>query len=249
MTLLVLGVNLTCHAKTFRYQSVRIWLGFHEDDKADPPPTTKASPAVVAYAPFVVEERWNERKVNVKETRGPGATVGVDYVGKNEGNAIKGMEFSYMGEHFDKGTADRLIEKETGRVYGVEWYCEQNDLQKFGVKPHFHLAILLSRSHNEQNKPITFSAVLDMRIEAGFMHDINQGVRRAFRLRKPEDAPIYFDPSRVEPQVHGLQEKGASLLEKVKKNKLGDLAEGTNSASSSIQPVAPCLVWSRCSRP
>lgn len=65
MTLIVLGVSLSCHARNFRFQSFQIRLGFGEDDQCNPADAIKACPQVVAYAPFVQEERWNGTTANV----------------------------------------------------------------------------------------------------------------------------------------------------------------------------------------
>ncbi|KAK5997910.1 hypothetical protein PT974_00276 [Cladobotryum mycophilum] len=226
MTLIILGVYLKCHAKNFRYQSVRIGLSFHEDDKADPSKAVEASPQVVAYAPFVREQRWNVTSSSNEDAHSYGASLGGGQFVTLDANAKKEASVSYTRKHFDKGTADRLYDENTGRVYGVEWYCEQNQLEQYGVEPHFHLAVLVDRKHDANNNPVTYSAIFDMKIEAGFAHDFRQEIRRLFRLRKPEDDPIYFDPSREEPQVHGLDGVGKKLLEKIKIDNLGELAEG-----------------------
>ncbi|KAF1961326.1 hypothetical protein CC80DRAFT_488627 [Byssothecium circinans] len=223
MTLVVFGVELNCHARDFRFQSVRIWVGFHEDEKADPPNSTPVKPAVVAYAPWVQQRRWNASDATITNTKGVGSTVGAEQVAKVElsGNLERQIEFTRL--HFDRGTASRRVDPRSGRIFGVEWYCEQNDLQKHGVEPYFLVGILVQRATGDADKPTTFSATFDMRIEAGFLHDMRQGFRRAFRLRRPEDAPIYFDPSRP-PAPHGLQDKGLSLLSDIDPENLGGLA-------------------------
>lgn len=224
MTLLILGVNLTCHAQDSRYQSVRIWLKFHEDDKAVPPNAESASPTVVAYAPWVQEKLWGGSPENVKNRQEYTVTTGVEHIAKLEGSAMRGKESSVVRGHFDRGTADSLFDDRTDRIYGVEWYCEQNKKQNYGIQPYFHIAVLLDRSHTTAGEPITFKAVYDMEIEAGFRHGIEQGIRRIFRLGKPEDEPIYFDPS-AQPIGRG---KGFKILQKIEtdyKDRLGDLAE------------------------
>ncbi|KAL6867030.1 hypothetical protein J3F83DRAFT_103199 [Trichoderma novae-zelandiae] len=225
MTLLILGVNLSCHDRDFRFQSVRIWLTFDEDDKRDATSTLKASPRVVAFAPFVQQERWNFSVANITDSKTLGGSLGAAQFASAEVNGSRSHEISYTRKHFDRGCADRLYDEETGTFYGIEWYCEQNKLQEYGVQPNFHLAVLLERSHDEEEKPIPFKAMFEMQIEAGFMHDLKQGLRRVFRLRKPEDDPVYFDPSR-EPSVRGLAGIGQKLLQEIDIDNLGVLAEG-----------------------
>ncbi|KAH7308588.1 hypothetical protein B0I35DRAFT_442252 [Stachybotrys elegans] len=222
MTLLVLGVQLNCHGRDFRFQSVTVRLEFGEDDKADLPNAAPANAKVVAFAPWVQERRWNQSDASITDTKGGGAALGVEQMAKAELSATLERQIAYTRTHFDRGTASRLADERTGRVHGVEWYCEQNKLQNLGVEPYFLLAVLVERA----SAAATFSATYNMRIEAGFMYDLRQGIRTAFRLRRPEDAPLYYDPSRP-PQANGLEDKGISLLAKVDPKNLGALAAGS----------------------
>ncbi|KAL6807932.1 hypothetical protein GGI42DRAFT_319303 [Trichoderma sp. SZMC 28013] len=225
MTLIVLGVKLSCHDRDSRFQSVRISLQFDEDDKRDPRDAFEACPQVVAYAPFVQDEYWNITEANVADTNEYGGKLGVDQVVQAEVSANKSSEVSYTRRHFDRGTAYRLHDQHTGRFNGVEWYCEQNKQQNYGVMPNFHLAVLVERSRLH-GKAISFKAEFDMRAEAGFRHDIEQGLRRAFRLLRPEDDPVYFDPSKEKPDVNGVGGVGEKLLKNIEIDNLGALAEG-----------------------
>ncbi|PNP52251.1 hypothetical protein THARTR1_07460 [Trichoderma harzianum] len=222
MTLIVLGVNLSCHVRNIRFQSVQIKLKFHEDDKRDPADLAKAHPQVAAYAPFVQQKLWNTTVAHVIDTNQYGGKVGVDQVGQAEVSVNKSSEVSYTRQHFDRGSAHPLYNDRTGRIYGVEWFCEQNNQQDYGVMPNFHLAVLLQRSH-DGDRPLSFRAIFDMRAEAGFRHDIEQGLRRAFRGLRPEDDPVYFDPSKEKPDAYGV---GVKLLESIQVDNLGALAEG-----------------------
>lgn len=243
MTLIVLGINLSCHTRHFRFQSVRIWLTFDEDNKRNPSDGVIAYPHVIAYAPFVQQERWNVSTANITDNRELEAGLSVNQLASVNVSGSRSHEISYTRKHFDRGSADRLYDDKTGRTYGVEWYCEQNQLQKYGVQPNFHLAVLLGRLHDKENA-ISFKARFDMQIEAGFIHDFEQGLRRAFRLQKPEDDPVYFDPSK-EPDVHGAAGIGQKLLEKIDLDNLGALAEGNmlsklldaTGALSGIEPM------------
>ncbi|KAI1102143.1 hypothetical protein F4804DRAFT_313987 [Jackrogersella minutella] len=244
MTLIVLGVGLDCQAQNFRFESVRMWLGFYEDDEADPPNTEPAAPQVVAWAPFVQQEHWDEAEEAIEQNDVKGGAVGVEYVAKAEAKLERETKRSYTRKHFDRGSTDRLVHDD--KVYGINWYCEQNGLQKYGVKPYFHIAVLLKRSHTKTNEPITFKGIFDMRVEAGFIHDFNEGRRRAFRLGRPEDDPVYYDPT-LDDQVGGIQGSGQALLKKVKKDNLGDLARGQrlsslldpNGTLSGLEPLEP----------
>ncbi|KAJ4864718.1 hypothetical protein T069G_01248 [Trichoderma breve] len=151
--------------------------------------------------------------------------MGVDQVVQAEVSANKSSEISYTRRHFDRGTADRLYDKNTRRFSGVEWYCEQNELQNYGVMPNFHLAVLVERSHHH-GKAISFKAEFDLQAEAGSIHDFKQCLRRAYRLLRPEDDPVYFDPSKEKPDVNGVGGVGEKLLESITIDNLGALTEG-----------------------
>ncbi|UKZ73680.1 hypothetical protein TrVFT333_001330 [Trichoderma virens FT-333] len=246
MTLIVLGVNLSCHKRDFRFQSLQIGLRFGEDDQRDAVDTVEACPQVVAYAPFVQEERWNTTAANVNASREYGGSLGVKQFGQTEMSASRKAEVSYMRKHFDRGSAHRLYDDRTGRIYGVEWYCEQNKLENYGVLPNFHLAVLIKRSH-DGDRPISFRAEFDMWTEAGFKHDFEQGLRRAFRRLRPADDPVYFDPSKEKPDVYGVAGVGQKLLESIKIDNLGALAEGKelskliDSAGGSLAGLEPMV--------
>ncbi|KAL7950025.1 hypothetical protein V8C42DRAFT_309256 [Trichoderma barbatum] len=242
MTLIVLGVHLSCHGRNFRFQSLQIGLRFGEDDQRDPANGVEACPQVVAYAPFVQEKRWNTTTANVNDSREYGGILGVNQFAQTDMRASRRVEVSYMRKHFGRGSAHRLYDDRTGRTYGVEWYCEQNKLDNYGVLPYFHLAVLLERS-SHHGGAIPFRAEFDMWTEAGFKHDIEQGLRRAFRLRK--DDPVYFDPSKEKPDVYGVAGVGEKLLENIRIDNLGALAEGQllskliDSAGSSLVGLEP----------
>lgn len=88
--------------------------------------------------------------------------------------------------------------------------------------------MLIKRQHKKaDNEPISFSGEFDMRVEAGFIHDFEERRRRIFRLGKPEDKAIYYDP-KMEDQIHGLNSDGEKLRAKVKKEHLGELIGGPN---------------------
>ncbi|KKO99225.1 hypothetical protein THAR02_08679, partial [Trichoderma harzianum] len=153
---------------------------------------------------------------------GYGGTLGVDQVVQAEVSANKGSEVSYSRKYFDRGSAHSHYDERTGRRSGVEWFCKQNNQQDYGVMPNFHLVVLLKRSH-DGDRAISFKAKFDMRAEACFKHDFIQGARRAFRRLKPEDDPVYFDPSKEKPDAYGV---GVKLLESIQVDNLGALAEG-----------------------
>lgn len=120
MTLLIFAVNLNCHSRDFRFQSVRMWLTFDEDRKAKPPNVEKASPTVVGFAPFVMDESWNYSTEGIVEKTAYGGELGVEYVVAPKINANQEIERSYTRKHFDRGSADPLIDEEQ-RFYGVNW--------------------------------------------------------------------------------------------------------------------------------
>lgn len=95
----------------------------------------------------------------------------------------------------------------------------------FGVQPQFHVAVLLKRRHTEDGKPIPFKGLFDMKTEAGFVHDFHQKRRRIFRLGKPEDEAVYYDPS-MDDQFNGVGGTAEALKSKVDKENLGKLIGG-----------------------
>ncbi|PKK51115.1 hypothetical protein CI102_5915 [Trichoderma harzianum] len=239
MTLIVLGVKLSCHDRESRFQSVRISLRFGEDDKRDQRDGFEACPQVVAYAPFVQDEYWNITEANVTDINGYGGKMGVDQVVQAEVSADKSSEISYTRRHFDRGTADRLYDKSTRRFSGVEWYCEQNKLQNYGVMPNFHLAVLVERSRHH-GKAISFKAEFDLQAEAGSRHDFKQCLRRAYRLLRPEDDPVYFDPSKEKPDVNGVG--GVDNLGALAEGKLlSKLIDSAGGALASLEPMKGIL--------
>jgi hypothetical protein len=120
MTLLVFKVGLSCHSHNFRFQSVRMWLAFDEDTKTTPPNTEKASPSVVGYAPYVRSETWNESTEDIVEKKDYGGELGAEYVATAKAHANKETERSYTRKHFDRGSADLLVDGEQ-RLYGINW--------------------------------------------------------------------------------------------------------------------------------
>lgn len=155
-------------------------------------------------------------------------------------------EVSYTRKHFARGTACCTADDKTGRVHGVEWYHEQNHLQNYGVEPYFHVAAVVKRRLDSNGNQIPFRGIFDMHVHAGFAHDFDQGLRRMFRLKKPEDEAIYFDPSRPEPVANGRSGEGARMLEKIDLNNMGELAqpgrltkvsERVGNVSSGLEPL------------
>ncbi|KAI2615578.1 hypothetical protein GGS26DRAFT_597166 [Hypomontagnella submonticulosa] len=237
MTLVILSVSLDCHARDFRFQSVRMWLGFDEDHHAEPPNTEEAAPEVVAYAPFVAPQSWDTSEEEVEKTSDVGGTAGAEYFAKADVEFKKEVKRSFTRSHFDRGSADWMVD-DNQRTYGVNWYCEQNELQKFGVKPQFHIAVLLKRQHTKAGNPISFSGIFDMRTEAGFIHDFEEKRRRIFRLGKPEDEAMYYHPD-MDDQLYGLNNAGEAIRSKIDKENLGKLIGGPDGLwlSSLIDPT------------
>ncbi|PTB62990.1 hypothetical protein BBK36DRAFT_23295 [Trichoderma citrinoviride] len=249
MSLIVLSVSLDCHKKDFRFESVRIWLAFDEDQGAIPPNSEDAKPEVVAYAPFVAPQNWHLSEEKIEEKTTKRGALSIEQGPKAGLELSKEIRRSHTRTHFDRGTADWMVDKNQ-RAYGVNWYCEQNHLDDYGVKPQFHIAVLLKRQHTKNdNKPVSFKGVFDMRVEAGFRVDFEQLRRRMFRGGKPEDEAIYYDPN-MDDQVHGRNSVGERLRAKIDKNNLGELMGGpdgnwlsgivdSNGDISGLDPLAP----------
>ncbi|KAF4545352.1 uncharacterized protein LTHEOB_5185 [Lasiodiplodia theobromae] len=235
MSLIILSVKLDCQKRNFRFQSARMWLSFGEDCGATPP-DGEAAPEVLAYAPFVASQNWNLSDENIENTTATGATLGADqYVHANL-ELKKEVKRTSTRTYFDRGSADFMVEED--RSHGVVWYLEQNELQKYGVRPEFHLAVLVKRQHDKDGKPIPFSGMFDMRVEAGFIHDFEDARRRFFRGGKPEDEAVYYDPN-MEVQTGGRNNAGEKLKSRVKEDNLGELIGGPdgNWLSALIDPT------------
>ncbi|CAI6338234.1 unnamed protein product [Periconia digitata] len=223
MTLMVFDCHLSCNDKKYRIQSSRIWFQFGEDSFASTADShAKASPEVVAFAPFAKTAKWNDTELEIRRKHGGGGKVGVDYVAKVEGNVDGEKEVSFTQKHFDRGTCGPILDEKSGNVVGTQWYMEQNDLQKYGVAPDFKLALLVKRSNHADGKGVNFQGIFDMRIEAGFQHDVEEGIRRFLRLYKPEDDPVYFNPE-LEDHIRGPQAK--KLTESVKRDVSGQVVK------------------------
>jgi hypothetical protein len=233
MSLLVFDCHLSCSERKYRFQSARIWFQFGEDSFA---PSTnndaKASPEVVAYAPFAKTTKWNVTEAEIRRKLAGGGKVGVDYVAKVEGNLDGEKEVSSTRKHFDRGTCGPVLDEKSGKVVGTQWYMEQNDLQKYGVAPDFKLALLIKRTNQADGKGVNFQGVFDMRVEAGFQHDVDEGIRRFLRLYKPEDDPVYFDPD-LDDHIRGSDAK--KMVESVKKDASGGVLK--DSAGQEIKIV------------
>lgn len=129
MSLIILSVSLNCHAKNFRFQSVRMWLAFGEDRGPKSSSTEDAAPEVVAYSPFVAPQDWNPSEENIEKTNATGVALGGEKYVKAEAECKQEIKRSYTRTHFDRGSADWMVDEDQ-KTYGVNWYCEQNDLQE-----------------------------------------------------------------------------------------------------------------------
>ncbi len=56
-------------------------------------------------------------------TKQLGVTARVEQTGKLDVNASVENKSSFTRKHFERGTADLLVDEATERIYGV-WYCE-----------------------------------------------------------------------------------------------------------------------------
>ena len=172
-----------------------------------------ANPAVVAYAPFEREMRWNKTEADVKDGVHADAKFGVDYGASAELSGGREKEVSHTQKFFTRGQAGRQYNNKTGNWNRVVWFLQQNESQGDGVPSTFSVAILVKRASNANFKGSFF-----IRIEAGRWENWNSGWRRIFS--KPEDGPINFDPEREE-----MGQKWETHKDKIFQDKLGLLEE------------------------
>ncbi|KAJ8130631.1 hypothetical protein O1611_g2994 [Lasiodiplodia mahajangana] len=220
MSLIVLSVRLNCHARNFRIQSARMWFAFYEDKKSAPPNIEEANPVVVAFAPFVEQEINNVTPENREIAHSVKGNIGIEKIVNVGLEGSKESKSSYVRQHFDRGTADYLVQND--RVCGINWFCEQNNLTKYYTSLAFlswYELLIASFPVLLGNKPISFTGIFDMRIEAGSIHDIRDGVRRAFRLNKPEDEAMHYHPSLKTQRGQGWEE----FMTNVEEDNLGEL--------------------------
>ncbi|KAH6684659.1 hypothetical protein B0J14DRAFT_573342 [Halenospora varia] len=198
MSLLVFRFHLTCHDPDHRFESCRIWFRFYDDnDGKEIESTAKASPKVVAWAPFVKkEEKWNKREAQKGQKSNVGGSAGVQQVGKADINGGKEWTTNFTRDYFDRGSSVPLHNDSLGRTYGVEWYFQQNRIQNYGIEPNFQVAILLKRDVDNEGNHIPFMGTFEMRVQAGMMEDFLQGIKRFFWPHRIADEPLYFDPNR-----------------------------------------------------
>jgi hypothetical protein len=224
MTVLAFRLHFDCVEPDAYYRSVNFWFRFEEDPmngndphaKENPP---KASPEVVAFAPFETTEYWNQITAQQKRNINLGGKAGVNQIGSAELNGGAQWDIAYERTYFDKGTAHPLTD---GADFhnGVQWYLEQNKLQNSGVKPNLLVAMLLNRNTHPNGDGIPFAMSFDLRLGAGFWYDLKQGVLRFFRMGKLEDENVYFNPS-LPPKSRGKEAK--RMMEMVDRENLGDL--------------------------
>ncbi|KAK4123085.1 hypothetical protein N657DRAFT_446924 [Parathielavia appendiculata] len=189
MSLIVLGVRLNCHASGVRIQSARMWFTFHEDDEASPPNAEEAGSEVVAFAPFVEQEVTNANSENREEANYLRGYFGLEQIISTGLEASRGPTSAYTRQHFHRRTADCIVRDDKG--CGVDWFCEQNKLTNpIPTSLSFSSATTPGRT----TKPISFSDVFDMRIEAGSVYGLNDNICRAFRLGRPGAERIHYDP-------------------------------------------------------
>jgi hypothetical protein len=239
MTLLIFRFHLTCHDPNHRFESCRMWFRFYDDDgtengngKAAKP--TKASPSVLAWAPFVDKERkWNKEGAQLGSTTNVGGTIGVQEHANINLNASKEWTKNFTRDYFDRGSSVPLHNDRLAKTYGVEWYFQQNHVQDYGVEPDFQVAILLKRDLDSEGKQVPFMGTFEMRVQAGTMEDFYQGVKRFFWPRRLKDKPLYFDPNRAF-ESHGPNkdkykediEKKVNVGSEEDVNKKGDAEKG-----------------------
>ena len=273
MTLIILSVRLNVLSPHFRIKSARMWFSFYEDTKNNQANEEKAEPEVVAFAPYVEQEIGEEDLEHREDTSSFSATAGVEQMANLAIDGGRETRRSFTRKHFDRGAAEFMIanDKPCGVSWYCEqnnlqkyvsiaslslsldpWlsklvFIANADLMlttsRYGIKPHFYVAVLLKRNHtSDTKKPISFSGIFDLKIEAGVLHDIIDGVRRAFRLGKSADEAVYYtgDPD-SEDQVGGIENEGETIKSKVIKNNLGKYREKgeLRKLLPELEPMAP----------
>jgi len=228
MTLLVFRLHFTCSDAAARYKSATVWFEFgnyDEKDKGNESSTSaKANPDVVAYGPFNKTARWDKVKAELKRKITLGGEAGVDYMANAKLNASGEWEISYPSSFFHQGTANPILNDNTGITEGVEWNLKGKELPdnySQSIEPDLLIAILLKRNTLPGGEPIPFTGTFDMRLKAGLWEDISQGVQKIFVPWKLTDEAIYFNPA-VPDHVYG--EDGKRCLALVDRENLGTLA-------------------------
>jgi len=191
MTLIVVRFHLSCSTQSHRYKSVTLRFKFGEKNVLNA--STKSMPTVVAYAPFVETARFGETDVARTIRLTLEGTLGVNQMASANATARAGREEAYNRKYFNEGTANPIINENTGEMIGVKWYLEENAKQRDGVSPDFRIAVLLERAVHEDRSQPQFIGTLELETEAGLLEDFRQGARRLFGL--PEDDDIIFDPT------------------------------------------------------
>jgi len=191
MTLIVVRFHLSCSTPNHRYKSVTLRFKFGENNVLNA--STKSMPTVIAYAPFVETARFGETDVARAIRLTFEGTLGVNQMATAEATAGFKREEAYNRKYFNEGTANPIINEDTGEMVGVKWYLEQNAKQNDGVSPDFRVAVLLERAVHQDGSQPQFIGTLDLETEAGLLEDFRQGARRLFGL--PEDDDVIFDPT------------------------------------------------------
>ena len=226
MSLLVFRLQFSCTDSSSRYKTASVSFDFgNYEDKASGQ-TDKATPNVVAYGPFNKTTRWNDVKADLKRNLNGGGEVGVDYMANAKMNAAVQWEISYQGKYFDEGSSYPIYDDKTAVTKGVEWHLKGKklpDSASQAIEPDLLVAVLLKRDSMPNGEGIPFTGTFNMRLEAGLLHDLQQGRRRFFVPWKPEDEAMNFDPSCAD---HVRGDDGNNCMKKIDKENLGKLASG-----------------------
>jgi hypothetical protein len=225
MSLVVFRLHFSCGGSSARYKSATVWFDFYENEGNKE--GTQAQPAVVAYAPFNKNARWNIVKADLRRQIELGGELGAEYIASLKATASAQWEIKYEGKYFDEGAANPNYNDKKGITEGVKWDLKAKklpDKESSAVEPDILVAILLKRNETSTGGAIPFSMLYDSRLEGGLQHDIMQGIHRILVPWKPEDEAIYFDPTLPD---HVFGDDGVRCYEVVSKYKykMGELAK------------------------
>jgi len=176
----------------------------------------RASPEVIAYAPFRRPRNFDKTEANKTHHSGLYGKLGASG-GAMPGTGEVGADFSseetHLQQYFAKGAASIQYNDKTGLDDTVWWTLEQNKNQNLGVLPVFRVAVLLERSSLAD-----FVGVFKMDVHGSFTHRLSQvgsSIDRFLR-RFPVDDPINFSPQKkpLQGKTDGIsQHKLLSLVD------------------------------------
>jgi hypothetical protein len=221
-SLILVDYNLNATAEGAVFTSVGTCFEFSDyqprDGTGGGNNVAKASPEVVAYAPFKEPKRFNESTVDQSKNTTPSAEFSPQFAGAGAGKIGYSSEktVTHTQRCFDQGMAGRDYDGE--RPYRVWWSLTQNRSQNLGISPKLRLAMLVERMSYAK-----FQAVFKIAPRGGLGYTLDE-LKEKWLRRTTYDDPVIFDPQA--PPMLGELEDELIAVEAVKREEDNSITAG-----------------------